>query len=75
MQKRLQIRHLSLQRAVIIEDALALYIEKEGHIPELEALVDAGYLEYLPPDPYGGEWVLLPNGRVFSTSRFVERHK
>lgn len=75
MRKRLQMRHLALKRAVSIEDALALYVEKEGHVPELGALVDAGYLEHLPPDPYGGEWVLLPNGRVFSTSRFVDKFK
>lgn len=72
MQQRLQMRHLALQRAVILEDALERFRQTEGRIPEFSELVDAGYLDELPVDPYGGEWILLPNGRVFSTSKFVK---
>lgn len=72
MQQRLQMRHLALQRAVIIEDALEQFKHREGRTPDFSELVDAGYLDELPADPYGGDWVLLPNGRVFSTSKFVE---
>jgi tetratricopeptide (TPR) repeat protein len=72
MQQRLEKRHLALQRAVIIEDALEQFKQKEGRVPEFVELVDAGYLNELPADPYGGEWILMPNGRVFSTSKFAE---
>jgi len=72
MQQRLQKRLLALQKAVVIEDALEQFKQKEGRVPEFAELVRLGYLEELPSDPYGGEWVLLPNGRVFSTSKFVD---
>lgn len=72
LQQRLKKRLLALQRAVAIEDALELFKERQGRVPEFVELVDFGYLEELPADPYGGEWVLLPNGRVFSTSRFAD---
>lgn len=72
LQRRLQKRHLALQHAVIIEDALALFRDQKGRTPAFSELVDAGYLTDLPVDPYGGEWILLPNGRVFSTSKFAE---
>lgn len=72
MQQRLQMRHLALQRAVILEDAREQFEQREGRLPEFGELVEFGYLDELPADPYGGEWILLPNGRVFSTSNFAE---
>lgn len=72
LHKRLRLRHQALQHAVIIEDALERFKQAEGRLPGFGELVTAGYLDELPADPYGGEWVLLPNGRVFSTSKFVE---
>ena len=75
MQKRLQKRLTALQNAVIIENALAEFKEREERLPAFGELVEKGYLNELPPDPYGGEWILLPSGRVFSTSKFVERRE
>lgn len=73
LRKRLAKRLLALERAVIIEDAVAKYIEGEGRQPERMAeLVEKGYLEKMPDDPYGGKWGILQNGRVFSTSKFVD---
>ena len=34
-------------------------------------LVTKGYIDEIPPDPYGGRWGILRNGRVFSTSKFA----
>jgi hypothetical protein len=72
LQQRLQKRHLALQRAVVIEEALELFKNQEGRAPGFGELVTAGYLDELPADPYGGEWVLLPSGRIFSTSKFAD---
>lgn len=72
MKKRLQMRLLALERAVLIEEALNKFKTQEGRAPkQLSELVSAGYLIVLPPDPYGGKWGILKNGRVFSTSKFA----
>ena len=73
MKARLQKRLVALERAVSIEEALEKYRAEEGEgVEDLQELVAKGYLEELPADPYGGEWVLMENGRVFSTSKFAE---
>ncbi len=72
MKKRLQMRLLALESAVLIEEALDRFKAQEGRPPKkLSELVSAGYLLILPPDPYGGTWGILKNGRVFSTSKFA----
>ncbi len=74
LRQRLSLRLQALQSAVAIEEALALFKEQEGRVPEdLTDLVRSGYLDELPQDPYGGDWIILPNGRVYSTSRFAEK--
>ena len=72
LKNRLQTRLLALERAVEIEEALDRFREFEGGSPDtLSELVVKGYLDELPRDPYGGDWVILENGRVFSTSKFA----
>ncbi|SHI69185.1 hypothetical protein SAMN02745165_00575 [Malonomonas rubra DSM 5091] len=73
LRRRLAMRLEALEGAVQIEEALDRYHEKRGQMPErLGDLVAAGYLLVMPKDPYGGEWVLMKSGRVFSTSKFAE---
>ncbi len=72
LKQRLQIRLLALERAVAIEEALDRFKIQTGKSPkELSELVSAGFLIELPLDPYGGDWVILKSGRVFSTSKFT----
>jgi len=72
--QRMEKRLLALERAVVIETAVARFRrEKKRDVERLSELVESGYLESLPSDPYGGRWGILKNGRVFSTSKFVER--
>jgi len=72
MQKRLQKRLQALENAVLIEEALDQFKSQQGRMPKaLSELVSMGYLIALPPDPYGGTWGILKNGRVFSTSKFA----
>lgn len=73
LKKRLEKRLTALQRAVVIEDALAAFKAGEGRDPtKLDDLVTSGYLLVMPEDPYGGKWGVLKNGRVFSTSNFAD---
>lgn len=36
-------------------------------------LISSGIIKEIPQDPYGGEFVLLKNGRVYTTSKLVEK--
>lgn len=73
---RLQMRLLALERAVQIEDALQQFRkDQQREVEKLSELVTGGYLDALPEDPYGGTWGILNNGRVYSTSKFVEPKK
>ena len=72
MKKRLQKRLQALENAVLIEEALDRFKSQQGKMPKvLSELVSSGVLIALPPDPYGGQWRILKNGRVFSTSKFA----
>lgn len=73
LKKRLSLRLTALERAVVIEEAVEKFKAQQGRVPNpLSELVTAGYLAELPVDPYGGQWGLVENGRVFSSSRFAE---
>jgi hypothetical protein len=72
VRKNLQLRLLALERAALIEEAVQKFEKERGRRPQANELVSMGYLEVLPEDPYGGRWVIMKNGRVFSTSRFAK---
>ena len=56
-----------------LEQKVHAFTKKEGRAPlSLSELLDAGLLSAIPQDPYGGEFVLLENGRVYTTSKLVE---
>ena len=43
--------------------------QREGKkLENVRELVAKGYLEELPPDPLGGEWVIRPDGRIDSSA-------
>ncbi|MFP3982354.1 MAG: tetratricopeptide repeat protein [Desulfurivibrionaceae bacterium] len=55
-----------------LEDKVAEYKEEFDQPPEkLEDLVEAGIIPEIPADPYGGNFTLLSNGRVYTTSKMV----
>lgn len=65
-----QYREAVLQRDFARLDAAVARYEERHHRPpdRLEALVEAGLLERIPPEPYGGAYVLR-EGKVHSTGR------
>jgi tetratricopeptide (TPR) repeat protein len=68
----LNLRLVALERAALLEDLVEKYQKENGYLPtKVQDLVIAGYIDDLPVDPYGGDWVMMKNGRVFSTSKFV----
>jgi tetratricopeptide (TPR) repeat protein len=73
LRTRLKKRLVALERAAELEAKIDLFVKEQGRKPAgIEELITAGYVDSLPPDPYGGQWVILKNDRVFSTSKFTD---
>ena len=71
--KYLEKRLTALEAIHVLERAVARYRKQTGRLPStLHDLVGAGLLDKLPVDPYGGDFVLLDNGRIFTTSQLIE---
>lgn len=69
-------RKKALEGATALEEAIERYTKAHRKAPDnLNDLVSEGYIDRLPEEPYGGTWVILRTGRVFSTSKFVEGRK
>jgi len=72
----LEKRLAALEAAALIEDAAVEFTNRYGRRPEnIGELVKTNVLSVVPQEPYGGEWRLYADGRVDSTSNFVERIK
>jgi len=66
-QKRLK----ALEGALEIEKAVREFKSINLRLPlNIYELVDCNILTGIPQDPYGGKYILLDNGRVYSTSKF-----
>jgi hypothetical protein len=69
-------RLLTMQKINHIEDKVKEFKEKRGHFPkDLHELVSAGLLPEIPQDPYGGQFAIFNNGRVYTTSNMIEQKK
>lgn len=74
IQAALKVRLQALEGAAYLENLIEKFIAERGVAPEnIEDLLSAGYLDELPVEPYGGRWIILKTGRVFSTSKFTKR--
>ncbi len=72
----LLLRKKALEGAALIEEGMERFKKDLGRAPQdIAELTAGGYIGTLPEEPYGGQWVILPSGRVFSTSKFVEARK
>jgi tetratricopeptide (TPR) repeat protein len=57
-----------------LEKKVQEFKEAKGRLPQaFEEMIAAGSLEEIPADPYGGKFVLLQNGRVYTTSQLTEK--
>lgn len=67
-----ELRIKALQTVIEIKKAVKHYVVKTGNQPTtLKQLQNAGMLEIIPQDPYGGEFYLDRDGTVRSTSKFA----
>jgi hypothetical protein len=66
---RLEKRILALERLDLLEGAVRRFHAEYQRLPEtLHELTEKGILDAIPEDPYGGEFYILENGRVFTSS-------
>jgi tetratricopeptide (TPR) repeat protein len=76
IKKRLVTRAKAFEKVLQIEQAIAAYKERFQTDPEdLGRLVNAGLLERIPGDPYGGNFYLDEQGRVRTTSKLAPVEK
>ncbi|MCL7488661.1 MAG: hypothetical protein M8357_10870 [Desulfobulbaceae bacterium] len=69
LQKRLD----TLRIIAALEKHVGEYIKQFNQQPEnLSDLVREGLMEEIPRDPYGGEFYIMENGRVYTTSNLVQ---
>lgn len=67
-----QIRLQAFQDVRRIEKARECFAAEKGSQPAtVEQLVQSGYLQSAPVDPYGGRFYLEPSGKVATTSKFA----
>jgi tetratricopeptide (TPR) repeat protein len=72
VKKNYQIRLIAFREARRIEVARDHYREMRGTKPAtVEQLVSAGFLSPPPKDPYGGQFYLEVDGKVFTTSKYA----
>jgi len=68
----LEKRFQALKKIYELEKIVVEYKRVHGALPSsLEELVKQGLLQEIPRDPYGGNFFLMPNGRIYSTSKLV----
>jgi len=66
--KRLQ----TLKIIYDLERKVAAFKIAHDRLPQsFQEMIVAGLLSEVPPDPYGGEFILLRNGRIYTTSELI----
>ena len=72
LQKRLDV----LKTIALLEKNVDDYAKRYQQWPaKLSDLVSEGFIEEIPQDPYGGSFYIMPNGRVYTTSKLVQQKK
>jgi hypothetical protein len=66
-------RLLTMQKINHIANKVKEFKETRGRFPKnITELVLAGLLRDIPKDPYGGQFAIFDNGRVYTTSNMIE---
>jgi len=69
LKRQLEKRLKAFQAIDFLERAVRKYKQIYGYLPsDLNLLVTKNIISAIPPDPYGGQFYLTPEGKVWSTS-------
>lgn len=67
-------RLTAMKTMFYLEEKVKEYETAFGSLPgSIDELVTSGFIPEVPEDPYGGNYVLQENGRVYTTSEMVEK--
>ncbi len=76
MEKRISTRLKTLLILDNLEKKVQEYKKIYGIFPKkISDLIKTGFIESIPEDPYGGEFFIVENGRVFTTSKLIQGKK
>jgi len=74
--KQMEIRLKTLIALDELEKAVQEYKIIFGVYPlKISELINDKIIKTIPQDPYGGEYIILKNGRVFTTSNMIHKQK
>ncbi len=74
IKQQLETRLETLKKIHLLEKAVQEYKRTKHNLPDsLDKLVAEGIIEKIPVDPYGGMFVVLKNGRVYTTSELLAK--
>jgi len=74
--KEFELRIAALEILEHLENKITKYNTIFKKFPEsLEDLVTNGLIDSIPDDPYGGKFIIMSNGRVFTTSKMLMNRK
>ena len=72
----LEKRLAALKIIYALEQNIIEFKKVNQRLPEsLDEMVNSGVIETIPVDPYGGTFILMENGRVYTTSKLVASPK
>lgn len=73
LRKRYEKRVDALKRIAFLQEKVDAFKKRFGVAPrKLEQLIQQGIITAIPEDPYGGDFFVDQNGRVYTTSKLVE---
>lgn len=76
IKKTLQTRLDAFNVVRTIERAYNAFVEEVPEtVPDIDMLLDKGFLATSPVDPYGGKFYIDDTGKVLTTSKFAFAHK
>lgn len=72
LKKEYETRIRALQARLFLERAVSAYKEKFGRVPvSLQQVIDEGIMLAVPPDPYGGNFSVSPDGEISCTTDYL----
>jgi hypothetical protein len=72
LKKEYETRIRALRARLILERSVSTYNAKFNRVPNsLQQMIEKGIMKKIPEDPYGGEFLITPEGQITCTSDYL----